>query len=169
MKKIIGYLMIFLVFASIFCYMWYFGSFINALLVFVVTFLLTGFIIYAVSLIVNHELNQKPNKFNARKVTCSDGVFDSIKEYKFFLQLKAQMKAANPDFKVVSIERQVRYDIEIAGQKIGFYKLDYLATYANGKKRYFDVKGCRTGSAYQLFKLKKKIVQAIYVIEIEEV
>lgn len=112
---------------------------------------------------------KQSNKFNARKITCSDGTFDSVKEYKFYLQLKAQMKSADPDFRVMSIERQVRYDIAVAGQKIGFYKLDYLVTYANGNKRYFDVKGCRTGCAYQLFKLKKKIVQAIYEIEIEEV
>ncbi len=111
----------------------------------------------------------KPNKFNARKITCSDGVFDSVKEYKFFLQLKAQMKAADPEFRVQSIERQVRYDIAIAGKKIAFYKLDYRVNYASGKKRYFDVKGCRTGAAYQFFKLKKKCVQAIYEIEIEEV
>ena len=111
----------------------------------------------------------KPNKFNARKITCSDGVFDSVKEYKFFLQLKAQMKAAVHEFRVRSIERQVRYDIAIAGKKIAFYKLDYLVTYANKRKRYFDVKGCRTGAAYQLFKLKKKCVEAIYGIEIEEV
>ena len=111
----------------------------------------------------------KPNKFNARKITCFDGTFDSVKEYRFFLQLKAQMKAADNDFKVVSIERQVRYDIAIAGKKIGFYKLDYLVNYASGKKRYFDVKGCRAGAAYQLFKLKKKIIEAIYNIQIEEI
>lgn len=111
----------------------------------------------------------KPNKFNARKITCSDGTFDSVKEYKFYLQLKVQMKASDPDFRVQSIERQVRYDIAIAGQKIGFYKLDYMVRYANGKTRYFDVKGCRTGCAYQLFKLKKKCVEAIYKIKIEEV
>lgn len=111
----------------------------------------------------------KPNKFNARKITCSDGTFDSVKEYKFFLQLKAQMKAAVPEFRVRSIERQVRYDIAIAGQKIAFYKLDYLVTYASGKKRYFDCKGYKKGCAYQLFKLKKKLVEALYYIEIEEV
>ena len=111
----------------------------------------------------------KQNKFNARKITCSDGTFDSLKEFKFYLQLKAQMKAADPDFRVMAIERQVRYDIAIAGQKIGFYKLDYRVTYANGNKRYFDVKGCRTGASYQLFKLKKKCVEAIYEIKIEEV
>ena len=111
----------------------------------------------------------KLNKFNARKITCSDGTFDSVKEYKAYIQFKAQMKAADPDFRVMAIERQVRYDIAIAGQKIGFYKLDYLVTYANGNKRYFDVKGCRTGCAYQLFKLKKKCVEAIYGITIEEV
>lgn len=112
---------------------------------------------------------KQQNKFNARKITCSDGTFDSVKEYKFYLQLKAQMKAVDNDLRVQSIERQVRYDIVIAGQKIGFYKLDHLVTYANGNKRYFDVKGCRSGAAYQLFRLKKKCVEAIYNIKIEEV
>lgn len=111
----------------------------------------------------------KTNKFNARKITCSDGTFDSVKEYKAYLQFKAQMKAVDKDLQVQSIERQVRYDIAIAGQKIGFYKLDYMVRYANGNKRYFDVKGCRKGCAYQLFKLKKKLVQSIYGITIEEI
>ena len=40
--------------------------------------------------------------------------------------------------------------------------------YANGTKKIIDVKGLKKGSAYQLFKLKKKIVEALYNIEIIE-
>jgi hypothetical protein len=112
---------------------------------------------------------KQTNKFNAVRCQFDGEVFDSIKELKFYNQLKNQMKAVDESFKVTSIERQVRYDIAIAGQKIGFYKLDFKVTYADGKTRCFDVKGLKSGSAYQLFRLKKKIVEAIYGITIEEI
>lgn len=109
------------------------------------------------------------NKFNAVRCQFDGETYDSTKELKFHQQLKNQMRAVDKTFKVTSIERQVRFDIAIAGKNIGFYKLDFKVTYADGKSRYFDIKGLKTGSAYQLFKLKKKIVQAIYGIVIEEV
>ena len=109
------------------------------------------------------------NKFNATTINSSiHGKFDSNKEYKYYLSLLPQKNAIDKEFKVISINRQVRYDIALNGLKIGFYKLDFEITYANGRKRYIDIKGCKTGCAYQLFRLKKKLVEAIYSIKIEE-
>ena len=112
---------------------------------------------------------QKTNKFNAVRCSFDGETFDSLKELKFYQQLKNQMKASDPAFKVLSIERQPRYDIVISGQKIAFYKADFKVVYADGKIRYFDVKGLKSGSAYQLFRLKKKIIEALYNISIEEI
>ena len=114
------------------------------------------------------KMKSTKNKFHA--VRCEfDGItFDSTKEMRFYASLKMQKMLSVEEFRVVDIQRQVRYNIAVAGQKIGFYKLDFLVTYGNGTHRYFDVKGCKTGCAYQLFRLKKKLVESIYSITIEE-
>lgn len=117
------------------------------------------------------KMKAKPNKNKFHAVRCEfDGItFDSLKEMRFYASLKQQMMLSVEEFRVIDIQRQVRYDIAVAGKKIAYYKLDFLVTYGNGTKRYFDVKGVKKGCAYQLFKLKKKIVEAIYNINIEEV
>lgn len=109
------------------------------------------------------------NKFHAKKINSEDGIFDSKKEYNYFLSLKLQMKAIHPEDRVEKIERQVRYDIDVNGKRICFYKLDFRTTYGDGTVRCVDVKGLKIGSAYQNFRLKKKLVEAIYGIEIIEV
>ena len=44
------------------------------------------------------------------------------------------------------------------------YRVDYVIFYADGQVRYVDVKGHRTA----IYKLKKKQVEALYPITIEE-
>lgn len=109
------------------------------------------------------------NKFNAKKVITSAGVFDSKKEYAYYMQLVSLQKSINPAYKVVNIRKQVRYDIKVNKKHIGFYKLDFQVTYADGRIEFVDIKGLKKGSAYQLFRLKKKLVEAIYNISIKEV
>lgn len=109
------------------------------------------------------------NKFNAQK-TIVDGIkFDSKKEANYYSQLLLQKKAKNKAERVIRIECHPRFDIVINGIKIGFYKADFRVTYAYSRIVIIDVKGLKKGSAYQLFKLKKKLVEAIYNIEIIEV
>lgn len=117
--------------------------------------------------IADKTLNMR-NKFNAKRVVTEDGTFDSIKEYKYFKRLHIQMKAVNESERVVNIETQVRYDIDVNREHIGFYKLDFKVTYADRHIEYVDVKGLKKGSAYSLFRLKKKLVEAIYNISIKE-
>lgn len=109
------------------------------------------------------------NKFNARRVEFDGIVFDSTKEMRFYASLKQQKMLSVDEFRVVDIQRQVRFDIVVASHKIGYYLLDFAVTYENGTKRFFDVKGCKTGCAYQLFRLKKKLVEALHGIIIEEI
>ena len=109
------------------------------------------------------------NKFHAQKKETEDGVFDSKKEYQFFCELEVLKKSAQKEHRVVRIERQVRYDMIVNGINCGFYKLDFLVEYADGKIRYYDIKGLKKGSAYSIFRLKKKIVEAIHKIKIEEI
>ncbi len=109
----------------------------------------------------------KPNKYNAKKTEFAGEVYDSAKEAAYAAQMHIQKKTTGPD-KVLKIEKQVRYDIVLNDQKICFYKLDFKVTYAN-RIEYIDVKGLRRGCAYQMFKLKKKLVEAQYGIKITEV
>ena len=78
------------------------------------------------------------------------------------------LKKTSGSDKVVKIEKQVRYDVIVNDEKICFYKLDFKVTYKD-RIEYIDVKGLRRGCAYQMFKLKKKLVEALYGIKITEV
>lgn len=109
------------------------------------------------------------NKFHAEKIEIGGEIFDSKKEYRYFAKLELLKKAKNESDRVIYIQRQVRYDIIVNDQKIGFYKLDFLVKYADGKTRHIDIKGLKKGAAYQIFRLKKKLVEAIYGIKIEEI
>ena len=106
------------------------------------------------------------NKFNA-KITIYNGIkFHSAKEANYCIRLDLLKKATGRD-KVLKYDRQVRYDIIVNGICIGFYKLDFEVYYSD-RIEYIDVKGCKKGCAYQLFRLKKKLVEAIHGIKIIE-
>ncbi|MBN2661561.1 MAG: DUF1064 domain-containing protein [Tannerellaceae bacterium] len=109
------------------------------------------------------------NKFHAQKIDINGEIFDSKKEYRYFVKLDLCRKASTNSERVISIERQVRYDIHVNEKYIAFYKLDFRVKYADGKIRHIDIKGLKKGSAYQIFRLKKKLVEAIYGIQIEEI
>ena len=108
------------------------------------------------------------NKFNAKKVKYKDITFDSIKEYRYYLKLEQLKKATDKKERVFDIELQPRYDIIVNKIKIGFYKADFKVYYTD-RIEIIDVKGLKKGSAYQLFRLKKKLVEALYNIKIIEV
>lgn len=108
------------------------------------------------------------NKFGAIK-TIVDGIkFDSKKEANYYQLLVLQKNAKNKSERVVKIQLQPRFDININYINIGFYKADFRVKYADERIEIIDVKGLKKGSAYQLFKLKKKLVEALYDIEIIE-
>ena len=105
------------------------------------------------------------NKFHAKKITIDNHVFDSLKEGRRYQELKLLERCK----KIHTLELQKRYDIIVNGVQIAFYKADF---------RYFDVdssslivedvKGLKKGAAYQLFQLKKKLVETIHAIRIIE-
>lgn len=109
------------------------------------------------------------NKFNAKKTIINGITFDSKKEAVYYQGLLYLRAAKDEADRVVSIELQPRFNIIVNDQKIGYYKADFSVKYANGQTKIIDVKGLKKGSAYQIFKLKKKLVEAIYNIEIIEV
>lgn len=106
----------------------------------------------------------KRSKYNAKKTIFNGVTYDSKAEANYAQLLEIQKKAVG-GLRVVEIERQPKYPIEVNGKKICTYKGDFLVTYANGSKSLIDVKGFKTRE----YILKKKLVEAIYGIKITEV
>lgn len=104
------------------------------------------------------------NKYRNTKVQYEGIKFDSIKERDYYIQLQLQMKAIQPEYKVLNIELQVPYPIFINNKKICTYIADFVVTYKD-RAEVIDVKGFKT----QIYKLKKKLVEAIYGITIKEI
>ena len=99
------------------------------------------------------------SKYRAIK-TIVDGIkFDSKKEAARYSQLKLMEKSGA----IKDLELQPRYDLIINGQKCGFYKADFRY-FESGKEVVEDVKGMKT----PMYNLKKKLIRAIYGIEIFE-
>jgi len=102
---------------------------------------------------------RKLNKYKAVK-TVVDGIkFDSKKEARRYGQLKLLVKAG----KISELKLQPRFDLIVDGTKCGFYKADFEYI-EEGRRIIEDVKGMLT----PIYKLKKKLVKAIYGIDIFE-
>jgi hypothetical protein len=99
------------------------------------------------------------NKYGAIKTTVDGIKFDSKKEAARYSQIKLLVKAGV----ITNLELQPRYDLTINGQKCGFYKADFRY-FRDGKEVVEDVKGMKT----PVYNLKKKLIKAIYGIEIFE-
>lgn len=111
---------------------------------------------------------KKRNKFNANKIVIDDIKFDSQKEGNRYLQLKQLRCARDPKERVVNIETQKKYRCDVNGKHVCNYYADFVVTYADGRVEVEDVKGYKKGSSYAVFKIKKKLVEAIHDIAIKE-
>ena len=99
----------------------------------------------------------RKHKFNAVK-TELDGInFDSKKEARYYTELKLRVKAGE----VIFFLRQVPFDLP---GKVK-YRIDFQEFHSDGTIHFVDVKGKKT----EMYIAKKKIVEALYPIEIEEV
>jgi hypothetical protein len=89
--------------------------------------------------------------------------FDSRKEADRYQELLLLEKAGL----IREIELQPRYDLIVNGHKLGFYKGDFrYEEVATGRSITEDVKSPITKTA--VYRLKKKLVKALYGIEIIE-
>lgn len=97
------------------------------------------------------------HKFHA-KPTESDGIkFASKAEARYYEQLKLRQRAGE----VIFFLRQV--PIHLPGEVR--YVMDFMVFEATGEVRMVDVKGMET----EIFKAKKRMVEAMYPIKIEVV
>jgi len=83
-------------------------------------------------------------------------------DYRKYLELL--QKASDPHERPIKIEEQVPFKIEINGHKICTYLLDFRVNYFD-RTEYVDTKGVITA----IYRLKKKLVEAVYKIKIKEV
>jgi hypothetical protein len=123
------------------------------------------------------------SKYNAKKVEIDGIRFDSVKESRRFLELKAMQEA-----EIISdLRRQVKYVLipaqrepETVGKRGGkikgkllerecSYVADFVYKDAQGNIVVEDVKGYRGGGAYEIFKIKRKLMLYVYGIKIIEI
>jgi hypothetical protein len=104
------------------------------------------------------------SKYKNVKVKIGELTFDSKKEAGYYGILRLKEKAKLID----RFEMQVRYDIVVNNIQIGFYKADFV-TYKNGKAfEVIDVKSEMT-KKLPVYRLKKKLVKALYGFDIVEI
>lgn len=101
------------------------------------------------------------NKFGNRRVEVDGIKFDSALEARHYAKLKLLKRAGE----IRDFERQASYDLEVNGQKIATYRADFVVTMPDGSIQVQDTKGYPTPE----YKLKKKLMRAIYGIEIMEI
>jgi len=106
----------------------------------------------------------KASKYHNRKTTYQGVRFDSQKEAKRYQELQWMQQAGL----IQDLELQPRYDLIVNGHKLGFYRGDFrYKDVATDSVILEDVKSPATGTA--VYRLKKKLVKALYGVEIIEV
>jgi len=98
------------------------------------------------------------NKYRAQPVVTEEGRFASKKEYADWCALKLKEKLGH----ISRLERQVSFDLAVNGQLITRYIADAVF-FEGGKRIVADSKGVLTPE----FKLKARLMRAIYNIEVE--
>lgn len=101
------------------------------------------------------------NKYKNKKVECDGYSFDSIRERDRYLDLKMLARAG----KIRDLELQPGYPLHVNGELVATYLADFLYVDGAGILHVEDAKGVRTA----IYRMKKKLVKAIYGIDIEEV
>lgn len=105
------------------------------------------------------------NKYNAKKTIYNGFKYDSKKEAEYAMTLDMLKKATNDSDRVIEYERQVPFVCIVNDKKICTYKADFRVYYADKRIEIVDVKGFKTS----IYKLKKKLVEALHNIEIIEI
>ena len=104
----------------------------------------------------------KRNKYGARKTTVDGVTFDS----KWEAQRWGELQAMERGGLVRDLERQVKYDIVVNGEKICRYIADFRYKMVDDdgstKEVVEDAKGFETAD----FKIKKKLMKAVHQIDL---
>ena len=107
---------------------------------------------------------ENPSKYHNRKTIVHGIQFDSGKEANRYQELLWMQQVGQ----IGDLELQPRYDLVVNGHKLGFYRGDFrYKDVSTGLLVLEDVKSEATRTA--VYMLKKKLVKALYGIEIREV
>jgi hypothetical protein len=104
------------------------------------------------------------SKYRAKKVKIDGIIFDSKKEGIRYLSLLAKEKLNE----ISNLELQVKYPCIVNDQKICTYIADFRYTDNNGNCIVEDVKSKFTQKD-RVYRLKKKLIKALYDVAISEV
>lgn len=102
----------------------------------------------------------KASKYRNTRVVVDGITFDSKAEARHYGFLKIARESGHLKF-----EMQVPYRFEVNGKLIATYRADFVVTWKDGRVEVQDVKGVRTKE----YILKKKLMSALYGIEIREI
>lgn len=127
--------------------------------------------------------NHNRSKYGAKKVEYNGMVFDSKRECRRYKELEilqqiGAISELRTQVKFVLIPAQREPDT--VGKRGGIIKgklierevsyiADFVYTDVNGNRVVEDVKGYRGGGAYEVFKIKRKLMLYIQKIKVEEV
>ena len=104
---------------------------------------------------------KKRSKYGNTITTIDDIKFDSKKEADFYLVLKLKKDQCE----IVELKLQEPFPIVINDKKICTYYADFVTYDKEGVRVIYDVKGVLT----PMYRLKKKLVEATYNVNIVEV
>lgn len=125
-----------------------------------------GFVMKDGKLVPKSAAKKSHNKYRNNRVVIDGKNFDSEKEGRFYTKLKLQKRAKE----ILDFKCQVPFVIEVNGKHIAKYLLDFAVYHNDGEIDYIDIKAKTKEGKWittDVFKLKKKLVEAIYGIEIK--
>jgi len=99
----------------------------------------------------------RPNKYRAVKTNVDGMSFDSKAEARYYQQLKLRVICGDVKYFLTQVP------IRLPGGTV--YRADFQEFHKDGSVHYVDVKGVQT----QVFKIKKREIEALYPIKIEVV
>ncbi len=101
------------------------------------------------------------SKYHNKKTEVHNILFDSKKESVRYQELDLLQRAKE----ISCLQLQPKFDLIVNGKKIGFYKADFsYIDEKTGKTIVEDTKGYTT----QTYRIKKKLIKALYNIDIIE-
>lgn len=112
---------------------------------------------------VARPVSRALSKYRNVPVTWEGMRFDSKRELKRWQELRLMYSAG----KIRGLSRQVRFKIEVDGQHICDYIADFQYVVRRGGTRGLVVEDCK-GVKTAVYRLKKKLMRAVYSIEITE-
>ena len=105
------------------------------------------------------------SKYGNVKTTVDNIAFDSKKEAARYAELKMLLRSRI----ITGLEMQKEFSLRVNGVLICTYVADFSYFGLDGREVIEDGKGLKTGAAYQMFRVKSKLMIAVYGLRVIEV